>query len=266
MNLDVVGILNLVAVLCLLAVPVTGLLAGGVYLWYLVRRLTSPDRWFVPASVVGDFQFLGTAPSKLSPSEKVILSNAYIRVPVQLIRATVFLLFFSLGSDLAAQLVSVQDPTLNSLGAGLMGAFLLAMVATWGCAWSEKRLSAARALGPGVNLSRAAKKFIARDNANHRRLLSLEGRRFLTFAKKAGVPDIDPRLVQIAMFLENPTLENVRCIPATVHLTLKDVVAERFSRSSWQLSRVGKGVVLATPTVGVVATITNQLVQLINRS
>ncbi|WP_284986823.1 hypothetical protein [Arthrobacter sp. fls2-241-R2A-172] len=265
MNLDVAVILGLVSDVCILTVPVAGMVAAGVYLWYLIRRRISPIRWFVPRQVVRDFGFLASAPGMLDPREKVILSNAYIVLPVRLVRCAVFCMVYSFGTQLAADAADVipDSASLNYLAVGLSLPLLPALLVLLIYIWCEGRLSVARGMDPGTNLSRAAKKLIAKPSSQHRKLLATEGRRFLKYASKAGVPDTDPRIVRITMFLDDPTVSNVQSIPATVHLTLVDVVNERFATSSWELNRVGKWAAVALSALGLGLPLIVQLLQLV---
>lgn len=265
MNLGAPELLTFVSAGCVLAVPVLGMTAAAVYLWYFVRRLLSPDRWFVPRRVVRDFGFLASAPGVLARKEKVVLSNAYIVVPVQLVRCAVFLMVYSLGTRLAADVADVipDSASLNYLAVGLTFPLLPALLVSLIYIWCESRLSVARGMDPGTNLSRAAKKLIAKPSSGHRRLLATEGRRFLKYASKAGVSDTDPRIVRITMFLDDPTVSNVQSIPATVHLTLVDIVDERFATSSWELNRVGKWAAVAVSALGLGLPLIVQLLQLV---
>ena len=264
MNLDVAAILTLVSGVCILAVPVAGIAAAGIYLRYLIRRRISPDHWFVPRRVVRDFRFLASAPGKLDRKEKVVLSNAYIILPVRLVRGAVFFMVYSLGTQLAADAANVipDSASLNYLAVGLALPLLPALLVLLTYIWCERWLSVARGMDPGTNLSRVAKKLSAKSSSQHRRLLATEGRRFLRYTSNAGVPDTDPRIVRIRMFLDEPTGSNLASIPATVHLTLVDIVTERFTTSSRELNRAGKWATVVS-VLGLGVPLLVQLMQLV---
>ncbi|MFK0042244.1 hypothetical protein ACIQTW_20610 [Paenarthrobacter sp. NPDC090517] len=65
------------------------------------------------------------------------------------------------------------------------------------------------------------------------------------------------------MFLDDPTVSNVQSIPATVHLTLVDIVDERFATISWELNRAGKWAAVAVSALGLGLPLIVQLLQLV---